>query len=85
MDKEIVDYFTKFGLTVDWDICGGVKYYEFCYDGQCLVQIDMYIPLEEILKDLRYMKNKTGELSKFDYVIYGPEEEFQKFLSLLDI
>lgn len=86
MNKEIVEYFEKLGFSVDWDFTkSGSKWYEFYFDQELLCQIDMGISLEDILKDLSFAKNKTGQESGLDYVISAPEDDFQKFLNLIPV
>lgn len=85
MNQEILLYFQSHNLRVDWDRCGGKKYYEIYSGRELLVQFDFGVTLDDLIKDFKYHKYEEGEQSNFDYLISGPEDKFRKLLEILPI
>lgn len=81
-DGEVSRYFEKMGYRVSWDMNtrAGEKWWEI-FDkktGQLIVQIDMGVPLADIIEDICcFHKDKDGT-SKSDYKISGEPSPMMK-------
>lgn len=82
-EGEVKDYFEKLGYDVSWDFNrrDNEKWWEILdEDGLCIVQIDMEIPLSDILEDIcQFHLGKEGT-SKSNYKISGPDSDEMKEL-----
>jgi len=84
-DEEVIKYFTEKGFDVDWDRKWGGSWHEFWHEEKLLVQLERGIPLEIILRDLKHYA-EHGDLpddSKWNYIINAPDNDFNKFLTIL--
>jgi len=75
-DGEVKQYFEKLGYRVSWDMNtrAGEKWWEI-FDkksGQLIVQIDLGVPLADIIEDICcFHKGKTEGTSKSNYKFSG--------------
>lgn len=69
-----VIYFSRLGYTVDWDMNTrqGLKWYEILEDGKLVSQIDMGIPLADVIEDIACWAQGRDATSKSDYAIIAP-------------
>lgn len=67
-------YFTRLGYTVDWDMNThkGLEWYEILEDGKLVSQIDMGIPLADVIEDITCWAQGREATSKSDYTIIAP-------------
>jgi hypothetical protein len=77
-DGEVRDYFEKLGYDVSWDFNkrSGERWWEISNkNGKLIVQIDMDVPLSDIVEDIcQFHQGKLGT-SKSDYELSGPESD----------
>lgn len=79
---EVKDYFVKLGYNVTWDFStrSGEQWREIMKDRKLIAQIDMDVPLTDIIMDLeQFYLGKPG-ISKSDYKVNGQGEEFDEML-----
>jgi hypothetical protein len=80
--NEIVEYFEGLGYKVDYDYSQrlGESWHEICDDKGLIAQIDIGVPLKDILQDLcQFHLGKPG-ISKSDYKICGSGPRFDEML-----
>ena len=71
---EFTALFESLGYKVSWDFNkgSGTSWYEIMDDRGLVCQIDMGVPLADIVEDLVSLSNGGEMISKSDYTISGP-------------
>lgn len=70
--KSVVQYFEALGYVVSWDRDSNGAWFELLKKGKMFAQIEMGIPLSDIIEDLICWHLKKPTTSKSDWTLSGP-------------
>lgn len=75
-DKGVKEFFESLGYKVGQDGKRfGPSWWEIFRDGCLVCQVDMYVPLQDIIDDMSEMALKKPGISKTDYTISGEDSD----------
>jgi len=77
---EVNDYFEKLGYQVTWDFRSGERWWEIIKDDDLVAQIDMGVPLSDIVEDFCCFHLGKSGTSKSDYKVNGHGPQFDEML-----
>lgn len=75
-DEDVIDFFAKNGFTNSWDFSkSGEKWNEFFLNGELICQLDMGVPLDHLIEDLKCWKDNKEPTSSSDYILFVGENK----------
>lgn len=81
-DKEVINFFAENGFTHSWDfsVQRDDIWNEFYFGGELICQIDIGVPLNCLIEDLKCWKHGKEPTSNYDYTVNIGSREKQKIL-----